>query len=143
MKIQSAIAIITTLVSAVDAGKNTTQAPTPTVTRPVDETTPPLTPFPTESTPMTSPPESTIPETSPPVRVLPLSSIVCIVVYVFEVVGRMHILLPRREVVSVRAREIERDRVFALHGRCGGGLMAVLIMWMTRQCGTRRECRLW
>ena len=90
MKIQSAIAIITTLVSAVDAGKNTTQAPTPTVTRPVDETTPPLTPFPTESTPMTSPPESTIPETSPPVRVLPLSSIVCIVVYVFEVVGRMH-----------------------------------------------------
>lgn len=69
MKIQSAIAIITTLVSAVDAGKNTTQAPTPTVTRPVDETTPPLTPFPTESTPMTSPPESTIPETSPPVRV--------------------------------------------------------------------------
>ena len=68
MKIQSAIAIITTLVSAVDAGKNTTQAPTPTVTRPVDETTPPLTPFPTESTPMTSPPESTIPETSPPVR---------------------------------------------------------------------------
>ena len=105
MKIQSAIAIITTLVSAVDAGKNTTQAPTPTVTRPVDETTPPLTPFPTESTPMTSPPESTIPETSPPVRVLPLSSIVCIVVHVFEVVGRMHIMLPRTE-----ERSSERER---------------------------------
>ena len=72
MKVQSAIAFITTIVSAVEAGKNTTQAPTPTVTRPVDETVPPITPFPTQSTstgpPVSSPLDTSVPGTSSPVR---------------------------------------------------------------------------
>lgn len=97
MKIQSAIAIITSLVSAVEAGKNTTQAPTPTVTRPVEESTPPITPFPTQEVssvpPVSSPPETSVPETSPPVScfllilsrcVVELSSMMCIALRVLS-----------------------------------------------------------
>ena len=56
-------------INLVEAGKNTTLAPTPGVIRP--DTQAPITPFPTPGVPESPPPSTGIPETPPPSTAIP------------------------------------------------------------------------